>query len=124
VLKRFFMSLGVLVRREELPREDPPHREPKPSFISMVLQPEKLPPPAVSVPPRRTPLWRWLLMPEKLPAAEAKGEGGAARSLFATLFAKERLPRDPVPERKSRSRPEGGAKEAGAEGKTASGREK
>ena len=55
MLKGFFEAVGVLISREELGREAPPSREPRPSFISLILQPEQLPAPAVSVPPRRTP---------------------------------------------------------------------
>lgn len=118
MLKGFFEAVGVLVSREELGREAPLTRKSRPSLISLILQPEELPAPAVSVPPRRTPLWRWLLMPEKLPPAVAGGEAGTVKSFFGTLFGKETLPRDPVPEKGPRSGAKGGEK-----GKTASGRE-
>jgi len=105
MLKRFYRAVGVLISREELGHEPAPSRERGPSFISWLLQPEELPAPAVSVPPRRTPLWRWLLMPEELPPAGEGGKESTGKPLLTALLARETLPRDPVPEQRSRPRP-------------------
>lgn len=105
MLKRFFEALKVLVGRETLEDAPRPSKVPRPSFLSWLLQPEKLPAPAVSVPPRRTSLWRWLLMPEELQPAGEGGKVSTGKPLLTTLLAREILPRDPVPEKRSRPRP-------------------
>lgn len=97
MLKRVFEGISVLLGREILDESPPPSKEPRPSFLSWLLQPEKLPAPAVSVPPRRTPLWRLLFLPEDLPAPDESVAGPKEKSLLAELLSREELPRDPAP---------------------------
>lgn len=105
MLKRIVGALKVLVSREKLASDDSPSPDPRPSFLSWLMQPEELSAPAVSVPPRRTTLWNWLFMPEKLPPAATGGGERPDRSLVAMLLAREDLPRDPAPEKRRRSGP-------------------
>lgn len=94
--KRIVEAIRILTGGETLEREDPPPREPRPSFAGFFFQPEKLPPPAVSVPPQKTSFFRWLVVPDKLPPP-GTGEGEGRKSLLTELLAREALPLDPPP---------------------------
>ena len=100
--KRIKEAFRILSARETLIQDDPPPREPRLSFAGWLFQPEKLSPPAVSVPPAKTSFFRWLVVPDKLPLPEV-GEGERRKSLLTELMAREELPRDPVPVREKKS---------------------
>ena len=71
------------------------------SLLAVLASPEKLPRPSVSVPPNGTPLWKWLLLPEKLPfSTDSPIHDEGKSSLFTILFSSEKLPCDPKPEKK------------------------
>jgi len=80
------------------------------SFFAWLLKPEVLPRPAVSVPPDRKSFLNWLFVPESLPPPSDKSGAEGRPSLFATLFSRETLSRDPVPGKKESRR---GRKAAG-----------
>ena len=92
---RFFRAIVTILSPETLESAPPAEggREGA-SFLTWLLKPERLPAPAVSVPPRRESPLRWLLLPEKLAAPEAKETGSDRPSLFAYLFSSETLPSD------------------------------
>jgi hypothetical protein len=106
VIRGFFKGVVEIFRWENIELDDPaPRGEKHPSFLEWLLKPETLPRPAVSVPPGRTSFWNWLFVPEKLSPPTDDGSSEERPSLLTTLFSKETLPRDPVPEkRKSRRR--------------------
>jgi hypothetical protein len=106
MLKRFVEAFKVLVSRETLEETPQPSKDPRQAFLSWLLQPEKLPAPAVSIPPRRTPLWRWLFVPDYLPAPHESATGTERKSLLAVLVSREELPRDSVPVREKPDRKE------------------
>jgi len=93
-----------LFRWERLELDDPaPAGAGKPSFLGLLLKPESLPRPAVSVPPRKTSFLNWLLLPEKLPPPP-DGSSPRRPSLLAALAARETLPTDPAPGKTSKGK--------------------
>ena len=99
---RFFSALIDAFKWERLDvLPAPEETEGKPSLLQLIAASEKLPRPSVSVPPNGTPLWKWLLLPEKLPfLTDSPLPGEGKSSLFTILFSSETLHRDPKPEKK------------------------
>ena len=96
MVKKLLQAIGIIFSPETL-EFTPPAVEKRegPSVFAWLLQPERLPAPAVSVPPRREPPWKWLLLPEKLAPPAAKEADGDSPSLFTYLISSETLPSDP-----------------------------
>jgi hypothetical protein len=93
---RLFRAIVIIFSPETLESAPPSGKEREgDSFFTWLLKPERLPAPAVSVPPRREPPWKWLLLPEKLAAPAAKEAGRDRPSLFTYLYSSETLPSDP-----------------------------
>ncbi len=98
MVKRLLQAIGIIFSPETL-ESSPPAEEGRKgaSVFAWLLKPEKLPAPAVSVPPRRESPWRWLFLPEKLAAPKAKEAASDRPSLFTYLFSSETLPSDAPP---------------------------
>ena len=93
---RFFRAIVVIFSPETLEAAPPSVLDKREgSFFTWLLKPENLSAPVVSVPPPRSPLWKWLLLPEKLPAFESKTVERGPSSLFTYIFSSETLPSDP-----------------------------
>ena len=92
---RFFRAVVIIFSPETLgPAQPAGEEKERGSFFSWLLKPERLSPPAVSVPPRRESPWKWLLLPEKLAAPKAKEADSDRPRLFTYLFSSETLPSD------------------------------
>lgn len=93
---RLFRAIIIIFSPETLESAPPPgEKREGDSFFTSLLKPDRLPAPAVSVPPRREPPWKWLLLPEKLAAPKAKEAASDRTTLFTYLFSSETLPSDP-----------------------------